>query len=180
MFVTEIPDSLSFAQAVVLPLAVSTTCSGLYHPDYLGLPLPSATDATQTGQSILIWDGASSVGATTIQLAVASGLTVVTTASPPNHDFVKSLGAHVVLDYQSVTVAEDIASVLPAGDSFLGVYDAIAEESSFTTILSILNRLGVAVPVANVLPYGGQSTERFNPKFSKVGPINVFTIIPKH
>lgn len=179
VLVTEIPDSLSFAQAVVLPLAVSTACSGLYHPDYLGLPLPSPTDITPTGQWILVWGGASSVGATTIQLAIASGLTVVTTASPANHDFVKSLGAHVVLDYRSAIVADDIASVLPADDSFIGVYDAIAEESSFTAIQSILNRLGVAVPVASVLPYGGQSTERFSPKFGKIESINVSIIVSK-
>jgi hypothetical protein len=70
--VAEIPDSLAFEQAVVLPLAVSTASAGLYRRDYLNLPLPSADDVKSTGQVLLVWGGASSVGATTIQLAVAS------------------------------------------------------------------------------------------------------------
>ncbi|KAJ5860305.1 zinc-binding oxidoreductase CipB [Penicillium soppii] len=33
-----IPDNLSFEQAVVLPLAISTACAGLYQKEYLNLP----------------------------------------------------------------------------------------------------------------------------------------------
>lgn len=179
VLVTEIPDSLSFAQAAALPLALSTACSGLYHPDYLSLPLPSATDATPTGLSILIRGGASSVGTAAIQLVVASGLTVFNTASPPNHDFVKSLGDHVVLDYRSAAVSGDIASMLSADDRFIEVYGAIAEESGFTAMRSILYQLGVAVHVASVLPYGGQRTGRFSFGFGKIGSINEPIIVSR-
>lgn len=45
-----------------------------------------------------------------IQFAKAAGLTVVTTASPQNFDYLKSLGADAVFDYKSPTCAADIKS----------------------------------------------------------------------
>src|SRR5579859_2140782 len=48
--VTPIPGSLSFEQAAVLPLALSTAASGLFQQDQLGLALPgpAATDRPET------------------------------------------------------------------------------------------------------------------------------------
>ncbi|KAJ5768162.1 hypothetical protein N7533_000745 [Penicillium manginii] len=161
--VAELPDGLTFEEGSVLPLATSTACAGLYRKDYLGLPLPVVGGAKATGQTILIWGGASSVGATSIQLAVASGLTVLTTASAANHDFVKSLGAHAVFDYRSSNVVQDIVNAL-ANTKFVGVYDAISEDVSFKAISTILDGLNVTVNVASVLPYD-KPTERFAPKY---------------
>ncbi|KAB2573247.1 Dehydrogenase azaJ [Lasiodiplodia theobromae] len=161
--VSPIPDSMSFEQAVVLPLAVSTACAGLYPKDLLNLPLPSATKPEKNGKTVLIWGGASSVGATAIQLAAASGATIITTASPANHEFVKSLGADFVFDYRSPTVVEDIANTLNETD-FVGVYDAIGEDASFDAVSAVLDRLNKRVPVAAVLP-SNKSTERFAPVY---------------
>ncbi|RYP00174.1 hypothetical protein DL764_006605 [Monosporascus ibericus] len=161
--VSPIPDSMSFEQAVVLPLAISTACAGLYPKDLLNLPLPSATKPEKNGKTVLIWGGASSVGATAVQLAAASGATVITTASPANHKFVKSLGADIVFDYRSPIVVEDIANALSRTD-FVGVYDAISEDSSFDAVSAILDRLNKKVPVASVLP-SNKSTGRFAPVY---------------
>ncbi|EHK22920.1 uncharacterized protein TRIVIDRAFT_28956 [Trichoderma virens Gv29-8] len=161
--VSPIPDTMSFEQAVVLPLAISTACAGLYPKDHLNLPLPSATKHEKNGKTVLIWGGASSVGATAIQLAAASGVTVITTASPANHSLVKSLGAAAVFDYKSATVVEDIAKALKETD-FVGVYDAIGEESSFDAVFAILDLLNMKVPVASVLP-SNKSTEQFAPAY---------------
>ncbi|CRG83429.1 hypothetical protein PISL3812_00780 [Talaromyces islandicus] len=60
----------------------------------------------QTGKALLIWGGVSSVDATAIQLAVAAGLTVVSTASSKDFELVKSLGTSVAFDYKSTTVVE--------------------------------------------------------------------------
>jgi NADPH:quinone reductase-like Zn-dependent oxidoreductase len=105
------------------------------------------------------------VGATAIQLAVASGLTVITTASAANHGLVKSLGAHTVFDYKSSAVVKDIVTALEDTE-FLGVYDAISEDSSFKAISTILDELNATVKVASVLPYD-KPTERFAPKYGK-------------
>ena len=75
----EIPGNMAFEDAVVLPLGMSTAASGLYHPDYLNLALPTVADETRTENSgcegrgtLLVWGGASSVGSNAIQLGVAS------------------------------------------------------------------------------------------------------------
>lgn len=125
-----IPEHMTLEQAVVLPLAVSTACSGLYPKNLLNFPLPSAIKVEKSGKMILIWGGASSVGATAIQLAVASGVTVVTTASFANHELVKSLGAEHVFDYKSPTVIWDIVKILERTE-FVGLYEAISEDASF-------------------------------------------------
>ncbi|KAE8373894.1 GroES-like protein [Aspergillus bertholletiae] len=158
-----IPDSISFEEAAVLPQAMSTAAAGLFLKESLDLPLPSASGVKPTGKSILIWGGASSVGTTTIQLAEAAGLTVITTASAHNHELVKSIGANAVFDYKSPTVVEDVASALASTD-FVGVFDAISEPPSFEMVRAILDQMKADVRTISVQPYD-KSTERFAPIF---------------
>ncbi len=102
-----IPDTLSYENACVLPLALSTASCGLFQKDHLALRHPSAK-AERTGETVLIWGGSTSVGSNAIQLAVAAGYDVITTASPRNFAHAKSLGASQVLDYNTATVVMDI------------------------------------------------------------------------
>jgi NADPH:quinone reductase-like Zn-dependent oxidoreductase len=106
-----VPDALSFEEASVLPMAVSTAAAGLFQDDYLGLPLPSA-GARATGETVLVWGGSTSVGSNAIQLAVAAGYEVITTASPKNFDHVTALGAAQVFDHNSPTVISDLVTAL--------------------------------------------------------------------
>ena len=106
-----IPESMSFEDAAVLPLAVSTASAGLFGKDLLDLRLPAA-DANPTGQTVLVWGGSTSVGSNAIQLAVAAGYDVITTASPRNFDNVTSLGAARVFDYNGPTVIGDIIEAM--------------------------------------------------------------------
>ena len=152
-----IPDSLTFEQAAVLPLAISTAASGLFQKDHLALPLPSS-NRKSTDKTLLVWGGASSVGATAVQLAAASGLRVVATASSHNHEFVKSLGASSVIDYKSASVVNDVVTVLKESE-VVGVYDAISESSSFEPIAVIIKKLNSHFKVVTVLPSG-------NPEYS--------------
>lgn len=62
----------------------------------------------ETGQTVVVWGGSTSVGSNAVQLAVAAGYEVVTTASPRNFDHVRALGASAVFDYNSSTVVQDI------------------------------------------------------------------------
>ncbi len=102
-----IPDSLPYENACVLPLALSTAACGLFQQDYLSLRHPSA-DPTPTGETVLVWGGSSSAGSNAIQLAVAAGYEVITTASPRNFASVTELGASQLFDYNSPTVIPDI------------------------------------------------------------------------
>ncbi|MFJ2631780.1 NADP-dependent oxidoreductase [Streptomyces sp. NPDC087422] len=82
-FYAPIPASLDFAGAAALPSAVETAARGL---DQLGV----------RGGTVLINGASGSVGAAAVQLAVARGARVIGTASPANHDFLRSLGAEPV------------------------------------------------------------------------------------
>lgn len=159
-----IPASLSFEQASVLPLSISTAAAGLFLPEYLGLPLPSSKSDTES-EALLVWGGASSVGMTVIQLAVASGLKVVATASTSNHDLVRSLGASAVFDYKSSSVVEDILSKIKES-KVAAIYDAIGEERSFEPLRAIVKRLHGSTKIVAVLPCNKHMKD-FTPKFSK-------------
>ncbi len=106
-----IPDSMPYENAAVLPLTLSTAACGLFQKDHLALQYPSAA-AKPTGKTLLIWGGSTSVGSNAIQLAVAAGYEVITTASPRNFNYVKKLGASQVFDYHSKTVVADIIAAL--------------------------------------------------------------------
>ncbi len=102
-----IPGAMPYENAVVLPLTLSTAACGLFQQDQLALRYPSAAP-TPMGQTLLVWGGSTSVGSNAIQLAVAAGYAVITTASPRNFDYVKQLGAGQVFDYHSPTVVPDL------------------------------------------------------------------------
>jgi NADPH:quinone reductase-like Zn-dependent oxidoreductase len=106
-----IPESMSFEDAAVLPLGLSTAACGLFQKDFLALQHPSA-DAQPTGKTLLIWGGATSVGCNAIQLAANAGYEVFTTASPHNGDYLKSLGAAQVFDYRDKGVVQEIITAL--------------------------------------------------------------------
>ncbi|GAA5867598.1 hypothetical protein JCM5296_006727 [Sporobolomyces johnsonii] len=149
--VAAIPASISFEDAVVLPLALSTAAAGLYQPEFLGLNFPSASAPAPTGKAILVWGAASSVGTVAVQLAKASGYKVVTTASPHNFEYAKSLGADAVFDYRDEKVVDKLVEALQ-GSEFAGVYDAISENGSVEKSAEVASRVGGKQFVATVLP----------------------------
>ncbi|HEX3812602.1 MAG TPA: NADP-dependent oxidoreductase [Mycobacteriales bacterium] len=79
-----IPPSLDFRDAAALPAAVETATRAL---DQLGVG---------AGVSLLINGASGSVGSAAVQLAVARGARVIGTASPANHEYLRSLGAEPV------------------------------------------------------------------------------------
>lgn len=57
---------------------------------------------------MLVWAGSTSVGLNAIALAKLAGHPVISTASPRNHELVKSTGAEAVFDYKDPDVADKI------------------------------------------------------------------------
>jgi NADPH:quinone reductase-like Zn-dependent oxidoreductase len=96
--VTKIPDSLSYTDAAVMPLGITTSACGLFQDNHLALQHPSLSPES-TGQTLLVWGGSSSVGVNAIQLALAAGYEVITTASPKNFKLLHGLGVSEALDY---------------------------------------------------------------------------------
>jgi hypothetical protein len=84
------PSTISPESAATIPLATITAALGLFHE--MKLPLPPAN----SGKSILIWSGSTSVGQYAIQLAKAAGCFVITTGSPARHSYLKELGADCI------------------------------------------------------------------------------------
>lgn len=134
---SKVPDALSFEQACVLPLGLSTAACGLFEKDYLGLELPQPGQAITRNDTVLIWGGSTSVGTNAIQLAVASGYEVITTCSPKNFEYCRALGAKHCFDYRSHIVVQDIVSCLQgkvcAGALAIGT-------NSHTACMSITSR----------------------------------------
>ena len=83
-FYAPIPPSLGFAEAAALPSAIETATRAL---DQLGVA---------SGSTLLINGASGSVGGAAVQLAVARSARVIGTASPANHDYLRSLGAEPV------------------------------------------------------------------------------------
>jgi NADPH:quinone reductase-like Zn-dependent oxidoreductase len=67
------------------------------------------TALLQRGETVLIQGGAGGVAGFAIQLAKYIGATVITTASAPNHGYVRSLGADRIIDYNSEDFTETVA-----------------------------------------------------------------------
>ncbi|RYP80883.1 hypothetical protein DL769_002261 [Monosporascus sp. CRB-8-3] len=147
--VAVLPDSISYEAGAVLPLSVSTAAAGLFQPDQLALDKPS-THPKKNGKTLLVWGGSSSVGMSTIQLGVAAGYDVVTTASEKNFDLVKNLGATAAFEYSSPNVIADLVAELKKG-TFAGAFDAIGLRESQHLIAQVMTELGGG-HIATVLP----------------------------
>jgi len=143
-----IPDNISFTEAAVLPLSISTAAAGLFMNATLGLNFPKADSSssasltnTKNLQKLLLWGGSSSVGSSVIQFASAAGYGVITTASPSNYEYCKNLGANYVLDYHNPDIISLLIDLLN-GTNVVGAYDAIGSDITVRQSASVLHALG--------------------------------------
>ncbi|KOT90111.1 hypothetical protein ADK70_17685 [Streptomyces rimosus subsp. pseudoverticillatus] len=93
-----VPDTMSFADAVTLPVAFLTV-----HYSFARLARPAA------GETVLVHGGAGGVGLAALQYARRCGARVIATAgSAAKRDLLRRLGAEHVLDSRSLAFADDI------------------------------------------------------------------------
>jgi len=85
----KIPDNISFEEAASIPLATLTAWQILVDLGNL-----------KQGEKVLIHAGAGGVGSMAIQIAKNLGAFVATTGSGKNEDFLKGLGADLVINYE--------------------------------------------------------------------------------
>jgi NADPH:quinone reductase-like Zn-dependent oxidoreductase len=93
------PDRLGHAEAAAMALTSLTALWAL-----------EDTARLKAGETILIQGGAGGVAGFGIQLAKHIGATVITTASARNHDYVRSLGADRVIDYNVEDFTKTVAN----------------------------------------------------------------------
>lgn len=132
----KIPENLSFEEASTLGVGITTVGQGLYQS--LQLPLPEQPQTVAI--PVLIYGGSTATGALAIQYAKLSGLTVVTTCSPRNMDYVKSLGADAVYDYNSPDCSKDIKEFTK--DQLKHVFDCISEGNSISISVGAMSSSG--------------------------------------
>lgn len=123
------PASASMAEAGSLPPVALTAWQALIEQGNVG-----------PGQKVLIHAGAGGVGSIAIQLAKHLGATVATTASSSNADFVRDLGADIVIDYRT----QDFEQLLSGYDLVL---DSLGGEN-LQKSLRILKPGGKAIGIS--------------------------------
>jgi NADPH:quinone reductase-like Zn-dependent oxidoreductase len=94
------PKRLTHEQAAAVPLTALTASQALFD-----------TASLDKGQTVLIHAGAGGVGTMAIQLAKWKGAKVIATASASNHDYLRKLGADVVIDYRTQKFEELVKDV---------------------------------------------------------------------
>lgn len=101
------PTSLSWEEAAAVPLAAMTALQALRDDGRL-----------RAGDRVLVNGASGGVGTFAVQIAKALGSHVVGVTSARNADFVRELGADVVVDYAS----EDIRAAVGPVDVFFDVF----------------------------------------------------------
>lgn len=123
------PDKLSFEQAAGIPTPASAAWAVL---------VDSAK--VSKGQRVLVHGGAGGVGSAAVQIAKSRGAYVIATASKRNHDYLRSIGADEVIDYQSERFEDR------ARDIDVAVNTANAETA--TRSIGVVKKGGLVVSVA--------------------------------
>ncbi|GBQ96179.1 zinc-dependent alcohol dehydrogenase [Acetobacter nitrogenifigens DSM 23921 = NBRC 105050] len=125
------PKSLDWAQAAALPLTAITAWEMLFDRLDIRRNVPGTTP------TLLIIGGAGGVGSIAIQLARAlTDVTVIATASrPETQEWVRSLGAHHVVDHRSPLAAQ-IASLPTGAPGF--VFSTTQTDQHYADIVELL------------------------------------------
>jgi len=146
--VSPIPNSLSFEQAAVLPLQLSSAATGLFQQDGLALALPTMNPAERR-ETVLVWGGSTGVGSNAIQLARNAGYRVVATASPRNFDYLRSLGAAAAVDRNSPAAVDELVAAI--GDQPLAGSLAIGN-NSLQKVMRVAERVAGSKRVSSAAP----------------------------
>ena len=184
---SRIPESVSFAQAAVFPLALATAACGLFERGFLALDLPSVVARTRRqdtgkGKVVLVWGGSSAVGSNAIQLACAAGYAVFASSSEANFGYLKKLGATRVFDYKSETVVQDVASAVEK-KALAGIFQAAGSvEVGLEIAKATKSFLSSALPIPeDKVPDGVKAKMVFAStlKDNEVGPAIFGDFLPK-
>jgi NADPH:quinone reductase len=110
------PELASFEEAAALVIGAGTAHEGLIDRGQL-----------LAGETVLITAAAGSVGTAAVQIAAAIGARPLGVASPPNHDYVRGLGASNVFDYHDSEWVQQVLAVVPGGVDV--IFDCVGGET---------------------------------------------------
>jgi NADPH:quinone reductase-like Zn-dependent oxidoreductase len=127
--------SLDFAGAAGLPVAVETAVRTL---DLLGVG---------AGSTVLVNGAAGGVGSAAVQIAVVRGARVIGTASPGNHEYLRSLGAEPTTYGDGLV--ERVRELAPAG------VDAALDAAGSGALPALVELAGGPDRVVTIADYAG-------------------------
>ena len=130
-----IPPSLDFAEAAGLPVAVETAVRTL---DLLGVT---------AGTTLLVNGAAGAVGSSATQIARSRDARVIGTASPNNHDYLRSLGAEPTTYGDGLT--ERVRTLAPGG------VDAALDAAGGGALPALIELAGDPGRVVTIADYPG-------------------------
>ncbi len=130
-----IPPSLEFVSAASLPVAVETAVRSL---DLLD---------TRDGSTVLVNGASGAVGSAAVQIARARGARVVGTASPNNHEYLRSLGAEPTTYGEGLV--ERVRKLAPGG------IDAALDAAGGGALPALVELAGGPEHVVTIADYAG-------------------------
>ena len=130
-----IPPSLDFAGAAGLPVAVETAVRTL---DLVGVGAES---------TVVVNGAAGAVGSSAVQIAVGRGARVIGTASPGNHEYLRSLGAEPTTYREGL--AERLRELAPDG------IDAAVDAAGGGALPALVELAGGPEHVVTIADYAG-------------------------
>src|ERR1700753_330857 len=137
--VCDVGQEGAYAEKIAIKASiVAKKTAALSHVDAAALALAGLTAIVtiedtlklKKGETILIQGGAGGVAAFAIQLAKYLGARVITTASAANHDYVRSLGADEIIDYNAV----DFTKVVKDCDAVFDTVGGDVAQRSFAVL----------------------------------------------
>ncbi|KAJ5296341.1 uncharacterized protein N7443_007234 [Penicillium atrosanguineum] len=138
-----IPEKTSFEEAATLPLAAMTAALGLYQ--ILGLPLPWSP--TSAPQPLVIYGGATAVGAFALKFAQLSNIHPLIVVAGRGSDFVETLidrsKGDTIIDYrEGDQVVQTKIKSAAAGKPIHLAFDAVSEKGSYQNLCASLTAPG--------------------------------------
>lgn len=133
-YVTTAPGNILLKHAAAIPLAALTAYQSMYTFGRL-----------QKGESVVILGASGGVGSFAVQMAAATGATVIAVASEKNHEYLKQLGAQFTLDYHSASLTNNLKKIIGNGadlafdcvgdDTFVQAFGMVSDNGRVVSIL---------------------------------------------
>jgi NADPH:quinone reductase-like Zn-dependent oxidoreductase len=139
--VCDVGQEGAYAEKIAIKAAiVAKKPAALSHVDAAAVALAGLTAIVaiedtlklKSGETILIQGGAGGVAAFAIQLAKHLGARVITTASAANHDYLRNIGADVIIDYNK----EDFTKTVQDCDAVFDTVGGDVAQRSFAVLKS--------------------------------------------
>ena len=102
--IVHIPHGMSFTDAAALPVAGNTVLRAM-----------TALTQVPDGGSLFIAGASGAIGTVAIQMARRLGWRVASSASERNHDYLRSLGVELAVDYHDAHWTDQVREWIPAG-----------------------------------------------------------------